>query len=278
MKKHEKNTTQDNHDSITIVRIGSAGGTSGPWIFLIKRKELEKGCPFCNLEKNFHGVPPGSKVVCTDNAYMTDKTWVELAPFIAKGIRLMPHTEDHPDWQVCLTLNGFSSHLVTASLEPFTAANITIIKEEGDTSQVNQGYDQSVAKEDKKVIRESLDILRSHQKLAVIKQETIIAVCIDALRKVKPDAWVESFKKMNQHPHFRVDFAQWCKRIESKLATGERFFRNCVGLFDAMPVFWKQMSCENCMLLLQLLMVMSQKPKQMKRILVHLELRMSLRY
>jgi hypothetical protein len=63
-----------------------------------------------------------------------------------------------------------------------------------------------VAKEDKKVIRESLDLIRSHQKLAIIKQETIIAVCIDALRKVKPDAWVESFKKVKQHPHFRVDF------------------------------------------------------------------------
>jgi hypothetical protein len=59
-----------------------------------------------------------------------------------------------------------------------------------------------VAKEDKKVIRDSLDILQSHQKLAVIKQETIIAVCIDALRKVKTDAWVESFKKLNQHSHF----------------------------------------------------------------------------
>ena len=97
----------------------------------------------------------------------------------------MPHIKDHSDSQVCLTLDGFSSHLVTAGLEPFTAANITIIKKEGDTSQVNQAYDQSVAKEDKKVIRELLDILRSHQKLAVMKQETLIAVCIDALRKVK---------------------------------------------------------------------------------------------
>jgi hypothetical protein len=91
---------------------------------------------------------------------------------------------------------------VTASLEPSTAANITIIKEEGDTSQVNQAYNQSVAKEDKNVIRESLDILQSHQKLVVIKQETIIAVCIDAFRNVKPNALVESFKKVNHHPHF----------------------------------------------------------------------------
>jgi hypothetical protein len=128
---------------------------------------------------------------------MRDKTWVELALFIAPGIRLMPHIKDQPDWQVCLTLDGFSSHLVPAGLAPFTAANITIIKEEGDTMQVNQAYDQSVAKEDKKVIRELLNLLRSNQKLAIIKQETIFAVCIDALRKVKADAWVDSFKKVN---------------------------------------------------------------------------------
>jgi hypothetical protein len=54
----------------------------------------------------------------------------------------MPHIKDHPDWQVCLTLDGFSSHLVPAGLAPFTAANITVIKEEGDTLQVNQAYNQ----------------------------------------------------------------------------------------------------------------------------------------
>ena len=89
MKKHETNT-QDNCDSITIVRIGSAGGTSGPWIFLIKQKALEMGCSLRNLGKKIHGVPPGSEVVCTDNTYMTNKTWVELAPFIAKAYARCP--------------------------------------------------------------------------------------------------------------------------------------------------------------------------------------------
>ena len=97
-----------------------------------------KKCPLCNLENYFPGVPPGSKVVCTDNAYMPDKTWVELAHFIAQGIQLMPHNKDHTDLQVCLTLDGFSCHLVPAGLSPFTAANIAVIKEEGDTLQVNQ--------------------------------------------------------------------------------------------------------------------------------------------
>ncbi len=35
-------------------------------------------------------MPPGSKVDCTDNAYMTDATWIKLAPDIAKGIHMMP--------------------------------------------------------------------------------------------------------------------------------------------------------------------------------------------
>ncbi len=60
--------------------------------------------------------------------YMPDKTWVELALFIAQDIRLMPHIKNHPDWQVCLTLDGFSSHLVPVCLPPFTAANINVIQ------------------------------------------------------------------------------------------------------------------------------------------------------
>jgi hypothetical protein len=84
--------------------------------------------------------------------YLPDKTWVKLALFNAQGICLMAHIKDHPNWQVCSTLDGFSSHLVPAGLAPFTAANITVIKEEGDTIQVNQAYDQSV---DKKTRRSS---------------------------------------------------------------------------------------------------------------------------
>jgi len=49
---------------------------------------------------------------------------------------------------------------------------------------------------------------------------------------------------VNQHPHHSIDFEAWCKKIESKLVTGEQFFKNKVGLFDAMPSFWKQMTCQ----------------------------------
>jgi hypothetical protein len=50
---------------------------------------------------------------------------------------------------------------VPAGLEPFTDALIEVVKEEGDTSQVNQAYDQSAAKEDKKLIGSALDLVRS---------------------------------------------------------------------------------------------------------------------
>jgi hypothetical protein len=64
---------------------------------------------------------------------------------------------------------------VPAGLEPFTNALIEVVKEEGDTSQVNQAYDQSVAKEDKKIIGRALDLVRSTRKHAVFKQETLVA-------------------------------------------------------------------------------------------------------
>jgi hypothetical protein len=60
VKKHEK-TTQDNRDSVTIVRIGSASGETGPWIFLLKgKKEFEPTHPLRKLERNFPVVPARS--------------------------------------------------------------------------------------------------------------------------------------------------------------------------------------------------------------------------
>ena len=119
VKKHEK-TICDNKESITIVRIGSAAGDTGPWLFLIKKKsELDKNSPLHNLRKNYLQVPLCSKVVPTSNAYMTNEVWCSLAPIIAKGFRGMPVIKDHPDWKVCLTLDGYASHLVPSALKHF---------------------------------------------------------------------------------------------------------------------------------------------------------------
>jgi len=111
---------------------------------------------------------------------------------------------------------------VPAGLEPFTNALIEVVKEEGDTSQqVNQAYDQSVAKEDKIVIGRALDLVRSTRKLAVFNQEILVlADCsmYSCTQKYKTNILVSSFRKVNQHPHHRIKFKAWCKKIESKLS------------------------------------------------------------
>jgi hypothetical protein len=70
-----------------------------------------------------------------------------------------------------------------------------------------------------------------------------------------------SFKKVNLHPHHRLDFNGWGKKIDSKLKTGEQFFKNRVGLFDAMPAFWKYMPAEQRRLVVALIDGFYQKAK-----------------
>jgi hypothetical protein len=44
-----------------------------------------------------HGAPPGSSVVMTPSAYMTDVAWMDVVPLLCKGLRAMPVVKDHPD-------------------------------------------------------------------------------------------------------------------------------------------------------------------------------------
>jgi hypothetical protein len=81
-KKQEKNS-DDNRDSIIIVRVGNSAGCGGPQIYLAKGKAIPHK-KLMNLEKI--GAPKGSKVIMTPSAYMTYEAWTEAAPFIAERI------------------------------------------------------------------------------------------------------------------------------------------------------------------------------------------------
>jgi len=96
--------------------------------------------------------PAGSQALMSPSAHMTDKTWLKLVPTFAKGIRSLDVIKDHPDWWMTLTCDGFSSHAVDKANEIFSKHKIKIVKEEGDTSQVNQSHDQKVAKKDKSLM------------------------------------------------------------------------------------------------------------------------------
>jgi hypothetical protein len=239
-KKHEKNTS-DSRQSITIVRVGSAAGVEGPRIFLAKGVDLTAESM---LKKNFariHKAPIGSFVEMTPNAYMTNEVWMKIVPHLCDGIRAMEGITNHPDWWIVLSLDGFGSHLVGKSLEEFSKRKILVIKEEGDTSQVSQAYDQLVAKSDKKFTRALLDGYRFHTK-GVINQFQLILIINSALNGTDAMSWLKSFVRVNMCPSKHVPFTAWVKKHEATVAAADRFFTNRSNLFDAMPASWQKLS------------------------------------
>ncbi|KAI2491962.1 hypothetical protein MHU86_22582 [Fragilaria crotonensis] len=241
-KSKTEKIMSDCRASITVLRTGAAGGSSGPWIFLAAGKEMT-----CRALQNLgerDGVPPNSKVFMTPSAYMTDSVYAKIAPELADGIRKMPFICKHPSWWVVVCLDGFGSHVnVHEAQEVFYKRKILILKEEGDTSHINQAYDQSVAKNDKARMRANLDLLCPHLR-SRLDQWYLITIAIEALKRVKASAWIESFTKVNLHPRFRISFDLWLKKIDGKLSH-HKFFSNRTSLFDAMPAVWKKLSVED---------------------------------
>ena len=62
----------DNRGTITIARCGLASEADGPRFFLVKGEKVEMRSFQGNFSKK-HKAPPGSKVIATPNAYMTNK-------------------------------------------------------------------------------------------------------------------------------------------------------------------------------------------------------------
>lgn len=178
----------------------------------------------------------------TPNAYMTDEAWREIVPHLCKGIRAMEKIRDHPDFWVVLSLDGFGIHLDSESLLVFNEYKILVIKEEGDTSQVSQAYDQMVAREDKRQFKELIDTVRANYK-TVLNQWDIIFIVNGALNEVaKTQAWRTSFVRVNFCPSQRKPFAEWIVRHKENVEAADYFFKACSGLYDATPACWKNIT------------------------------------
>jgi hypothetical protein len=148
--------------SITVGCLGSAAGVEGPQIYLAKGKEWIVASM---IEKNFariHKAPTGSCVKMTPNAYMTNEVWLDITPSLCIGIRSMKGIRDHPNWWVVLSYDGYGSHLQNNALELFVADKILVMKEEGDTSQVSQAYNQMVAKSNTRLTWSLFDGYKFH--------------------------------------------------------------------------------------------------------------------
>eukprot|EP00957_Ditylum_brightwellii_P071843 5460559-Ditylum_brightwellii.AAC.1 len=58
------------------------------------------------------------------------------------GIHQMHVIRNHPEWWTCIIMDSFSSHVnVAEALPQFRDRKHHAIKEEGDTSHINQSYD-----------------------------------------------------------------------------------------------------------------------------------------
>ena len=149
--------------------------------------------------------------------------------------------KDHPEWLVCLTLDGFRLHLQAVAYDIFNQYNIQLVVEDGDTLQTNQAFDQQKSKEDKRNIRALLDASRYGLKIQ-LDQFSLISICILELKHSTPSAWINSFICVNLHPDYRLPFWDWIKKIESQIVAGESFFKCHTSLYDILPEFWKQMT------------------------------------
>ena len=141
-----------------MYRLGSAAGVTGPAGFL-PPGQLRR-CGYTDEFLVKHGAAEGSTIVMTPTGYMTEDAWVEMAPFMSKGMNSLPVVRDRPDWWKLKIVDGFGPHTSSlAAMQIYDDAKIILLKEEGDTSQVCQSYDQHVAKDDKRCMRNCLFIL-----------------------------------------------------------------------------------------------------------------------
>ena len=202
MKAKHEVMTAGSRDSITMYRVGSAGGSDGPTAFLPPGKQRKSAYSDAYLKR--HGAASGSTVVMTKTGYMTEDAWVEMAPSIALGIRKMPVVCEMPHWWVIKFIDGFGPHTSSLrAMEIYAASKILLLKEEGDSSQVCQAYDQECAKSDKRSMRTSLTFLRKSTSLCsgVIDGWQLITVGLAAVRELPAKTWIDSFTKVSACQH-----------------------------------------------------------------------------
>lgn len=224
-------------------------GTTGPTFFLLKGASCKKSYTDGYLMK--HGMKPGSSIIMTENAYMTDDAWLKVSMALVKGYRLLPYIKENPHWYVAELFDGFKSHEnVLKAHELRFDAKIISLKEESNSSHVNQGYDQLVAKNDKKNAAESLYDQRKAKKWVTgkttINQYDLVHTAMRLVRATDSKTWVTSFERVNLHPWTRKEFPAFCKKIAGHLRAGDTFKDDHVDptaeeKFALLPSFWHGM-------------------------------------
>jgi hypothetical protein len=183
---------------------------------------------------------------------MTDDAWLKVSKAIVKGFCLMPLIKDNPNRHVAELLDGFRSHENVLEAHELHAQTLIIsLKEESNSSYINQEYNQLVAKNDKKNAAESLCDQRRSKKWLTgkshISQWGLLTTAMDIVRKTTKAIWVSSFEHCNLYPLTRQSFDAFCVKIAPHLCAGKMFKDENVNptpeeKFALLPSFWHYMS------------------------------------
>ena len=248
-KKHEKKVS-DCRSSCTMYRTGSAGGSNGPTAFIMAGKYARSGYTAEFLEE--HGCAPGSNIQMTERAFMTEDAWLKMTPDIIRGYRSMPFIEWNPQWWVVEIFDGFGAHLNNIDANKMRwDAKLISIKEEGDSSSINQAYDKQVARSDKRQQRMTLGYLRQLRgQNRFVDQWSLIHVGMAAVRYtgMHPELWVNSFIAVNLHPRHMLSFKKWCEKITPFLQAADCFdliTQDKVDEYQLLPLSWQAMPSEH---------------------------------
>ena len=127
-RKH-KNILQDSRVSITLVRTGSAGGSTDPTDFLLKGENATVIILIVFLEDR--GLAPGSTVIMTENSFMTNVAWAQCTKRLIKGYRSVTYMKENPQRDIVKLLDGFLSHeRVLFAIKARKKAGIVSLKED----------------------------------------------------------------------------------------------------------------------------------------------------
>lgn len=174
----------------------------------------------------------------------------------------MPVVVDNPQWWVLELLDGFGAHTASHKASLIRYENkVLSLKEDADSSSINQAYDKEVAKSDKRIQRQSLAHLQNLKQFNanIVDQWSIMLTGLAAVRHCNknPNIWINSFIATNTHPTKQIPFADWCKKIEWAIQSSDSYDlitqdSTDIDTYSLLPLFWQAMSPEHKALAVQI--------------------------
>ena len=139
----------------------------------------------------------------TEKAFMTHDAWYKATKAVIYGYNEMSVIRDNPQWFILEFLDGFGYHeYEPRALKMRAERNIPSAKEESRTSHVNQAYDQFVAKNDKKILAETLSCQRKmkHVNKGIVDQYHLVFTVISIVTETPKHTWVNRFQRVGIDP------------------------------------------------------------------------------